>query len=264
MQARRRFWFKVAAGIILVGMLVFLVAAESVGSRFRAASASVFNILLHPFGRLAAISRTLKHPIQAIAENEELHRQLESISLDRAEFERLKTENAALRTALGLKEALRRPVIIAEISGEFNEGRDEYWLIDRGARDGISEGDVVVSPNGVLIGIVRTVAETAVTLRLLSSASESVAITIMPSGISAILRGDNNGEYVVSLVPEKSVVSVGDIVESGGKNENVPSGLPIGSVVNVEHRAAEAFQDIRVKTIAPLGSLDRVLVIRIH
>ena len=264
MQARRRFWFKVIVGVILVGILVFLVAAERFGSRSRSASATALNILFKPLGRLAAISRTLKHPIQAIAENEELHFQLENISLDRVEFERLKTENAALRTALGLKEALRRPVIAAEISGEFNEGRDEYWLIDRGARDGISEGDVVVSPNGVLIGTIRTVAETVATLRLLSSSSESIAVIIMPSGISAILRGDNNGEYVVSLVPEKSAVNVGDIVESGGKNESVPSGLPIGSVVNVEHRAAEAFQDIRVKTTAPLGSLDRVLVIRLH
>ena len=71
-----------------------------------------------------------------------------------AKREGILRENEVLRQALSLEEQGESGVIPAQAVGFFREGRDEFLLLNRGARDGIGGGDVVVSRSGVLAGSV--------------------------------------------------------------------------------------------------------------
>jgi len=262
MKSRRRFWFRlsgVAAPIVLLLLILFVPALNQ---KVRETLSGFVRTALSSLSSVRSVSAIIVRPLSAISENDALHRELESVSLDRAELERLRVENGSLKKILNLDENLHLLSISGNVIGEFAEGRDEYWVLDVGSGSGISEGDAVVSPSGILIGIIRTISKTTSTLRLISSPSESFAIHLMPSNIDAIAQGDNNGEYVVTLVPADAQINLGDVVLTAGRTGWIPAGLLVGMVVDVQHNEASPFQNVRLKSSAPLGGLDRVFIMR--
>src|SRR3989344_2631750 len=137
----------------------------------------------------------------AFRENSELKEINMRLLIDKAEFLLIQKENETLRRALKLQEETKQALSDADIIGAFNEGREEYLILNRGSAAGVSEGSAVLSPEGALVGVVRTVSSEPSTVRLLASASEHLTVSILPANVNAALRGDNSGEYVISLVP---------------------------------------------------------------
>ncbi|KKW27813.1 MAG: Cell shape-determining protein MreC [Parcubacteria group bacterium GW2011_GWB1_52_7] len=197
----------------------------------------------------------------AFRENSELKEINARLLIDKAEFLRLQKENETLRRALKLQEETQQALSDADIIGAFSEGREEYLIINRGSAAGVSERSAVLSPEGALVGVVRTVSSETSTVRLLSSASEHLTVSILPANVNAALRGDNSGEYVISLVPADAPIAIGDAVVTAGLNDNIPAGIAVGTVAAAGESAAGSFQDIRVKSPVEILFLDRVLVL---
>ena len=197
----------------------------------------------------------------AFRENSELKEINLRLLIDKTELSRLQEENETLRRALKLREETKQAVSDADIIGAFNEGREEYLIINRGSAAGIEEGSAVLSPKSVLVGVVRTVSDETATVRLLASASERLTVSILPANVSAALRGDNSGEYVISLVPADASIGIGDAVVTAGLNEGIPAGIAVGAVAAVGQSAAGSFQEVRVKSPVEILFLDGVLVL---
>lgn len=232
---------------------------EGTRTTLRSSSRSV----LLPLRRAGAFSRGIWTNISAsflsYRENQSLRAERETLLVDKIEFEQLKRENNELRDALDMQMAMKRPVARAAVVGSFAEGRDEYLIIEKGDID-VKEGSPVLSSDGVLIGIIRTVDQRTATARFITSPAESVTVQIYPSGAEGVMRGDNSGEYAVSLIPREASIRPGDAVATAGRNAAIPAGTPVGIVVEAAESESNPFLDVRVKTPVDLSLIEYVIV----
>ncbi|MBI4132906.1 MAG: rod shape-determining protein MreC [Candidatus Sungbacteria bacterium] len=166
-------------------------------------------------------------------------------------------ENEVLRQALSLEEQGESGVIPASAVGFFREGRDEFLLLNRGARDGIGGGDVVVSRSGVLVGSVIEAGPRFSKVALLTSPTRSIDVLLaggelrpVPqqgsgTGLRAIARGNNNRELVIDLVPQDADIKVGDLVVASPRATGGRRSLLIGEIREVRSAEHEVFKAIR-------------------
>lgn len=184
-----------------------------------------------------------------------------------AEWILLQLENASLRQALGLGDELTRDIVPAGVAGFFREGRDEFMLIGRGRGDGLRPGLLVIDGGKILVGTVQEAGEATARVKLLSSPSSVIEVTILFSGgadfsgaqsIRALAKGDNIGELIIDLVPQDALVVPGEPVfynfESGRK-------FLVGEVREVDKGGNEAFLPVRARHLFDPFSVETVFVL---
>lgn len=121
-------------------------------------------------------------------------------------------ENEMLRAALKIREDGEQRAITSRVVGFLREGRDEFLVLDRGARDGIGVGNIVVDSNQALGGTIVEVGDRTSRMILLTSASRSVEVSLPRINLRAIARGNNSRELVIELVPNGADLKEGDLV----------------------------------------------------
>jgi len=148
--------------------------------------------------------------------------------------------------------------VFAGAAGNFNSTVE----IDRGSRDGISEGMPVVSADG-LIGRVTRVANHSATVMLITDATSAVGIRFVNSGETAVAQGTSGRDLPVDLVDVKTDVKLGELaVTSGLQHGRFPAGLPVGVVSKVSPLTGSALQkSVRIRPVANLSRLDIVRVL---
>lgn len=221
--------------------------------------------VLRPFSIVASASkRMLQSAISFLGAYREVKRLAafeEALLVEKSENLLLKEQIAHLRNALGVKESLKRAVRVSEVLGTFYENREEFLIIRQIGSAEITEGVPVLSSGGVMVGVVRAASPDTATVRLLSSPSETATVMIEPAGARGVLRGDNNGEYVISLIAKETEVQPGDVVTISGSNFSVPPRTPVGSVVSVGHSPTESFLEVRARSPFDVNALLYVTVV---
>lgn len=157
----------------------------------------------------------------------------------------LKSENDILRKALELQREGETGVLPALIIGFFREGRDEFLLLNRGTKDGVSVGDIVVGVNGALGGTVSDVGVRFSRVLMLTSPSKSVDIVFPRNNLRALARGNNSRELVVDLLPPDSDIVSGDIFVASPRTSGGRRSLLVGEVRDVLRAQHEVFPSIR-------------------
>lgn len=165
---------------------------------------------------------------------------------DAAELASLRAENEALRTALRIGEATQKKVISARITGMGREIGDEYIMIDKGAKDGIGTDFMVLGGEKLLLGRAVEVFARSSRVRILSSPQEVTEVLILPSGIRAVSRGQQNGELSLDLVPRESDVAVGDAVVTA-EQSRYGGGWVVGEIADARVSDSEVFQMVSAR-----------------
>lgn len=132
--------------------------------------------------------------------------------------------------------------------------------IDHGEQAGLRIGQPVIGASGALIGVVAAVQSTQARVRLLTDARSAVTATVQSSRTPGALAGTGTG-LRLEFVPLGAAVHVGDFVISSPLGGQLPAGLPVGRVTDVQTDARELFQRVAVEPLADLTRLERVLVI---
>ncbi len=217
--------------------------------------------------RLITSSAQLRHVVEALAhwrslsdENAALKEQLAESRGSQAIIEQLTRENKQLRTASGISAQVRGDAIPAGLFN-INLAPDGYSaLINKGSREGIAVGDIVITEHHVLIGIVETVFGSSSRLKLVSDGSFKVTALIQESGVKGIAQGAFAGEMILNLVAQSDTVNEGNNVVSSG-DDMVPGGLIIGTVKTIGDNNGQLFKKI---TILPTASYVAGSVFVIH
>jgi cell shape-determining protein MreC len=134
-------------------------------------------------------------------------------------------------------------------------------IISRGAGDGVSAGDVVMTSRGELVGVVRSVYESHATVYRIQDVAFEVTARVDGSDVAGLVRADGEGSLMLDLVQNDETVSEGAKVVTSG-DDGYPAGLLIGIVRSVNNTAATLFQYVRIEPSVPDGVHGSVLVIR--
>ena len=207
-------------------------------------------------GRYAADQRAL------IAENARLKAaQLEAAKggLRTAQIE---SENTNLRALLAMRERLPVQTVAAELLYDARDPFTRKVIIDKGMRQGVKAGMVVMDAAGVIGQITRAypfIAEVS----LLTDRNQAIPVQVVRNGLRAIAYGGASDGRAMELrfLAANTDVREGDVLVTSGIDGTYLPGLPVAAVAKVEREAGYAFAKIVCTPAAGIDRFGQVLVL---
>jgi len=151
-------------------------------------------------------------------------------------------------------------LVTADVVARDTSGYLRWAIINRGARDGIREGNPVISDLG-LVGQVEDVAADASWIRLAIDSSSAINARLQNSRAEGTISGQLQGGLLMDLIPQAEVIEIGDLALTSGLGGSFPAGIVIGQVTSVRKQAAELFQQVDVRSTVDFARLELVSVI---
>jgi len=184
----------------------------------------------------------------------------------RTRNQRLIEENdrlAELASAYAAQSAVRPVVdlyhgIEARVIGFPPENESRAVTIDKGSLAGVRADEGVLAAGGV-VGRVIAVAPLSSTVVLVTDYASRIPAVVRRGRWWGIARG-NLTSVVDDYIEQDAPLRVGDVVVTG-EGRSFHSGVPIGTVTQIERGPATLYQTVVLRTSVDLGALDRVVVV---
>lgn len=184
------------------------------------------------------------------------------------EIDNLKEEIKTLKESLELNTILSDYDVISATTISRNLGYFyDTIILDKGSNDGVKINQAVVT-NGGLIGKVIKMTHTTSTVKLLTSMSSniqvSVQIKINDKYLYGILTSYDNEEnvYIVEGITEPNLIKEGFSVTTTGMGDIFPSGILVGEVTSITKDNFDLEAIIKVKPSIDINKIDYVKILR--
>jgi rod shape-determining protein MreC len=179
-----------------------------------------------------------------IEENKRLRMQAAGFLAQQAQIEALLKENEFLRRGLNLELEKNFDLKIADIVGKIS-ARD-VLVIDKGSRDLVEAGMMVIDSQNAIAGKIVKTYDNFSEVLLITDKDFSFDVSIGGDETAGLLRGRGNYRAEIDLVPKDKILSVGQIVNTGGLGGIFPAGLLAGSIKEVRQNDVESFQSAEI------------------
>jgi rod shape-determining protein MreC len=198
-------------------------------------------------------------------ENEELKKEINSLLKENARLKAVAEENIKLRQSLNFFEKNNYHYLLGRVisRGELVNfsSRAEEIIVNRGARDGVVPGLVVLDSEGIVVGKVAAVKEATAKVYLTTSRQCKLAATISgQSQTSGITEGELGLTIKMNFIPQEKEIRVGDIVVTSGLEQYIPAGLVIGRITEINKESSELWQ---TANLTPLADFNQLTIISI-
>jgi rod shape-determining protein MreC len=194
-------------------------------------------------------------------ENGQLKQHVQELEVELRQKEALDAENTRLRRLLELKEQSKYKVLTARVIGRDPSAWFESAIVNRGSLDGIRLNMPVVTDGG-LVGRVTAVSPLTAQVDLITRDKSGIGAVVGQIGESSalgVVAGTSKKELLEMKYVSGSVdVQVGQTVFTTGQDGIFPSGLKIGSIVNLVSGSATTPHQIEIQPAAGLGSMQEV------
>ena len=173
----------------------------------------------------------------------------------------LEAENARLRAMLEATSRVRDQVRVAEIMSVSPNPFRHSIIIDKGTRDDIYGGQVIVNANGVVGQVMNTGLLSAQGL-LISDPDHALPVEVNRTGLRTIAVG--TGEYDrldLPFLPNNADIREGDLLVTSGLGGAFPPGYPVAVVSKITRIPAESFADVSARPAAALNQIREVMLI---
>ena len=138
--------------------------------------------------------------------------------------------------------------IPAKVINKSIDNIDNYFVLDRGRKDGVKEGFGVVS-NGKVVGVVQYVSENFSAVLLVASAKMKLSGKIKKDNqlCTVICSPKTIGKGEIYDIPHHVGVAVGDTILTSGFSSIFPSDYIIGTVTGIKNNVASASNDLSIR-----------------
>jgi rod shape-determining protein MreC len=139
---------------------------------------------------------------------------------------------------------------------------NNYLIIDKGKKDGITIDRAVFSAAGV-VGIICDVSQNFSTVMSVLHLNSRISAKLMPANqIGTIIWNGKNAEILDLIdIPKHIELSVGDTVCTSGFSNIFPEGIMIGTVLSIESVPNNSFWDIKLKPSTHFNHIHKVYVV---
>lgn len=256
---------KVIRGIALVvGVTIVLLIASGVKNNVITNSLNTFSTpAQHLFAKiLRPITEhfNVKDRMDAYrTENKELIKEVARLKIKMRDSESYIAENERLKALLDLKDRqVNMTTVAAQVVAKDYDYRHKGIKINRGTKDGICEGDPVMTSDGIL-GVVESVGVNWAVITTVFDGKSAVGARFTRTGDVGVVEGSQElGEYgkcKIEYISATASVMNGDILVTSGLGEVYPSGLMIGKVSEVK---VDAMGNVEYALVDPAVSFDEV------
>lgn len=271
---RRIFGNKIVIISLVVVLVLILVAVTASENSKLNVVRNIITVPLNPLQKgIGAIGDRVKGSVNffresrtAIAENEELRKQVQQMESELDNVYRLQKENEDLKKILAFKEQFTQETVGCNIISKDSGNLFEIFTIDRGSKDGISVNDPVINSNG-LVGRVSRVDLLSSKVVSIIDTESSVSARLSKSRDLVILRGDaelrTEGLCRLDYIPPDVEIAVGEKVETSGMSSLYPKGIIIGEIVQIIKNEGQFDYHAIIKPEVDFKRLEEVVVIKV-
>ena len=228
---------------------------------------TVTNTLAHVFLPIAhGVGSVVTWPVRAVGqsanwvremsnlrkENKKLRLKLDEALANKNECDIAISENIKLEKEIDVKKASPFKTVIADIQFDDSVFHHNNFLINRGKRDGLTKGMVVVSFDNRLVGTITDCGSQFCRVRALMDTNTKIAVRITGSDISGFLQGNGkSGAYIGFFNDSQFVGRQGLKVITSNISGVLPSGIYVGEMKDEKN----------IDVIKP-NNLSRVMVLQ--
>ena len=266
--------------LLIVGLLLLVFHESGLLTPVERAAHYVLDPLQRGLSNLTegtgGVFETFREVRELRAEVEELRAQVEALQVENVRLREFEAEAQQLRALLNftsdypISTYLGAEVVSREACDEFPCGETvgmdpnpylRYATINVGAQQGAEPGMSVVSGGAGLVGRISEVGPRTAKVRLLTDVDSAVAAILQTTRGTGLVVGQPDGSLQMAFIPQEEEVKVGDIVLTSGLGGQMPKGLVVGQVTDVQRREYETFQTATVRPAVDLTRLELALVI---
>lgn len=173
----------------------------------------------------------------------------------------LKQENDRLRSLLAspLRSEIKK--MVAEVISVDSDPYTHQIVINRGASDGVYEGQPLLDALGV-IGQILHVGQTSSRVILISDISHAVPVRVQRNGLRLLASGSGKLDRLIhNFVPQSADIKIGDLLVTSGLGGKYPEGYPVAKVSFVSNDESREFVEIYSTPIAQIDRLRYLLLL---
>ena len=178
------------------------------------------------------------------------------LELEETKLKIYQAENELLKRHLNFLETTKDNFLLANIIGKGYEVGFDWFIIDRGSRDGVKKSLAIVDEKGVLIGTVVKVKDFIAYLRPIFDRHSSVAADILWESsqsdiqiVSGLVQGEYGSTIKMKYIPLNKAVNLGDTIITSGLDKNIRRGIIIGRVAAIDKKPNAIFQEVVIKPL---------------
>ncbi len=242
-----------------------------IGDRFTSGGTLVrtgLNTLVSPLIYLANLpyeifsesAENLTSRERLISENQALRQQqlLQSEKLQQYDF--LQRENQKLRALLGSMPRKANKKLIAQVLSVHSNPYSHQVVINKGASDGLSEGQAVIDEMGI-VGQLTQVGSTTSRVLLITDTTHATPVRILRNDVRTVVEGIGKINRVkLAHVPHSMDIRIGDVLLSSGLGGTFPEGYPVAVVTEISRDEGRPFAQVYAEPVAQLDRI-RLLVV---
>lgn len=230
------------------------------------------NTVLYPVQRIALLPRSAVYYVsdyfssltEAQKEVRKLQKQRLTNSQTLQQAQALIAENAKLRILLNTSQRIKSKSILAEILYGARAPFTHKVIIDRGAQDGVAEGQPAIDDNGVLGQVTRVFPLTA-EITFLTDKDQAIPVQVMRSGLRSIARGSGpSGVINLRFVLADADIQTGDLLVTSGIDGIYPPGLAVAKVTKIKNIANSTFSQVTCQPAAGMDKNRQMLILLVE
>ncbi len=192
---------------------------------------------------------------QLISENQHYQQQALNYQERLMAFEIVKKENDRLRSLLASPLRAEMKKMVAEILSVNSDPYGHQIVINRGASDGVYEGQPVLDDQGI-VGQILHVGTTSSRVILITDVSHAVPVRISRNGVRLVASGTGQiDRLTLNHVPHSTDIQTGDLLVTSGLGGKYPEGYPLARVTTVTQNEARSFAKVFSE---PVAAIDRI------
>ena len=196
------------------------------------------------------------------SENDRLRSENEQLKDQVSRLTEGETQLQQLQSLLGVTQSYPdEKFVAANVLAKEPNSMKEAVAIDRGKRDGLREGMVVVTEGHSVVGTVTKVFDTYSWVTLITDPSSAVSAMVQESRAQGVVGGSYSRKLSIEFVDQGASVKDGDVVITSAIGGLYPAGLVIGRITDVSGTAQDLFKTVTVEPLASLSHLEIVLVL---
>ncbi|MEJ6103048.1 rod shape-determining protein MreC [Aeromonas salmonicida] len=190
-----------------------------------------------------------------IEQTKQQEQQLFTLRSRLLKMDHLEHENQRLRELLGSPVHKESRKMVAELLSVDSDPFSHQVLINKGALDGVYNGQPVINDQGV-IGQVLHVGSTTSRVLLVTDSSHGIPVRVLRNDLRAIASGSGELDKLeLRNLPRNTDVQVGDLLVTSGLGGRFPEGYPVATVTRSDYVEGKPFAQVEAK---PLVALDRL------
>ena len=174
----------------------------------------------------------------------------------------LEEDNIRLREILSLQESSNNDYISAAV---ISRKTGSWWrqiLLNKGSRDGVEIGSIVIGPGG-LLGRVKNTSLFTSSVTLITSPESKLGVWLERVQINGLLVGLGDDYPSLILYSKDADIKVGDFVSSSPASTLLPPNIPIGIVQSIDD-SLNSKKIVKISLLAKPQVIDWVKIVKVN